>query len=382
MIDRPDNSGTASTLRRTVFDSDIHAAAISVRGLNHYFGEGELRRQVLHNNNLDVREGEIVIMTGPSGSGKTTLLTLIGTLRTVMEGSLEVAGHQLFGANPGQLLQVRRELGFIFQAHNLFESLTAFENVRMAMELFDHKPREMTTRIVDLLSRLGLKDHVHKKPAKMSGGQKQRVAIARGLIHNPRVVLADEPTAALDEATSRDVVTLFQDIARSQGTTIIMVTHDNRILDVADRIVNMVEGRVRSDVLVHEASVIAKFLKQCEVFSRLSAGAITDIADRMKPEKHPPGSEIIHQGEQGDKFYLIRRGTVDVIVNGVEKRATMADGDFFGEAALITGRPRNATVVATSEVHLYALGKQDFQRALEGSATFEEEVRRALFERQ
>jgi len=370
------------TLRMPAIDNGEAPLAIDIRGLNHYFGEGELRRQVLFNNRLEVREGEIVIMTGPSGSGKTTLLTLVGTLRTVMEGSLKVAGHELLAATPGQIRQVRRELGFIFQAHNLFESLSAFENVRMALELFDYSPRDMRERIVQILTRLGLGDHIYKKPGKLSGGQKQRVAVARGLVHNPRVVLADEPTAALDEASSREVVTLFQEIAREQGTTIVLVTHDNRILDVADRIVNMVEGRIRSDVLVEEASAIAVFLKECELFNQLSSSSLTDIADKMVPEKHPAGTEIIRQGDVGDNFYLIRGGEVDVIVDGEDHRGSMGEGEFFGEAALITGNPRNATIRAKTDVVLYALGKDDFREVLDHSATFEEEVRRALFERQ
>ena len=175
-------------------------------------------------------------MTGPSGSGKTTLLTLIGGLRTVQEGSLEVLGHQLRGAGLANLVDVRRELGFIFQAHNLFQSLTAFQNVRMAAELFDFRRQQATAADHRAARRcLGLGHRIHYKPDSLSGGQKQRVAIARALVHRPQLVLADEPTAALDEKSGRDVVTLFQRFTREEQCTIVMVTHDNRILDVADR---------------------------------------------------------------------------------------------------------------------------------------------------
>ena len=218
--------------------------AIRIRGLNHYFGEGDLRKQVLFDNNLEIAPGEIVIMTGPSGSGKTTLLTLIGGLRTVQEGSVEVLGHQLHGAGMGKLVDVRRELGFIFQAHNLFQSLTAFRNVRMAAELFSFSSQQASQRISELLAILGLEQRIHYKPDSLSGGQKQRVAIARALVHRPRLVLADEPTAALDSVNGRMVISLMRDLAKSQGRAVIIVSHDNRILEFADRIVHIEDGRI------------------------------------------------------------------------------------------------------------------------------------------
>ncbi len=358
---------------------------IAVEGLNHYFGEGKLRKQVLFDNRLVVMPGEIVIMTGPSGSGKTTLLTLIGTLRSAQEGSLNVLGQELNGASQAEIVALRRQIGFIFQAHNLFESLTAFQNVRMALELFRFDRRQARTRIEDLLTRLGLGHRIHYRPGSLSGGQKQRVAIARGMIHAPKLILADEPTAALDEKSGREVVTLFQEYAAREKCAILMVTHDNRILDVADRIVNMIDGRIKSDVLVRESSLICEFLSQCPVFARLTPRTLTEVADKMTLERFPAGAVIIRQGDPGDKFYLIRRGTVHVAVreNGASRQvATLSQGDFFGEAALLTGEPRNASVVAEDEVEVYTLGNEDFQAVLKASATFEEELRRALFERQ
>jgi putative ABC transport system ATP-binding protein len=366
-------------------DSNIVAPNVQARGLCHYFGEGELRKQVLFENRIDVAPGEIVIMTGPSGSGKTTLLTLIGTLRSVQEGSLNVLGRELNGASPQEILELRREIGFIFQAHNLFESLSAYQNVKMAMELFDFSQRDMKDRIEAMLTRLGLGQRIHYKPDSLSGGQKQRVAIARGLAHKPKLILADEPTAALDEKSGREVVTVFQELARDEGCTIIMVTHDNRILDVADRIVSMVDGHIKSDVHVLEAAIICEFLKECPVFSQLTPGTLTHVADQMLAEKHKAGAEIIRQGDPGDKFYLIRQGVVSVEVGddaGTRVVADLAQGDYFGEAALITGEPRNATVRAKSDVVLYALAKADFQAVLDASESFGEELRKALFERQ
>jgi len=270
------------TATSSAFVGDLRLPkTVKVKDLNHYFGEGDLRKQALFTNNLEVQRGEIVIMTGPSGSGKTTLLTLIGTLRTVQEGSLEVLGNELQGSNRDLIVSVRRKLGFIFQAHNLFESLTAYQNVSMAAELMGLDPRIAERRIKSLLARLGLGERIHYKPSSLSGGQKQRVAIARALVHKPKLILADEPTAALDEKSGREVVTLFQELARDEGCTTIMVTHDNRILDVADRIVNMVDGHIKSNVVVREASVICDFLKEIPLFDHQTPNTLAMIADQM-----------------------------------------------------------------------------------------------------
>jgi putative ABC transport system ATP-binding protein len=182
-------------------------------------------------------------MTGPSGSGKTTLLSLIGALRSAQEGSLTVLGHELIGLGESQLVEVRRDIGFIFQSHNLFESLTASQNIEMAVELLDNW-REKRKRAVQILTQLGLSHQVDYKPKALSGGQKQRVAIARALVNQPLLILADEPTAALDKKSSREVVTLMQKLAEEQGRTILIVTHDNNILDVADRIINLNDGHL------------------------------------------------------------------------------------------------------------------------------------------
>ena len=359
--------------------------ALRIHDLQHFYGEGELSKQVLFDNHLDVSRGEIVIITGPSGSGKTTLLTLIGGLRTVQQGSLDVLGRQLRGADPSQLVALRREIGFIFQAHNLFESLTSLQNVRMALELFDLGREEANQQATQILTRLGLGYRRIYKPGALSGGQKQRVAIARGLVHKPKLVLADEPTAALDEKSGRDVVTLFQQLVRQERCTILMVTHDNRILDVADRIVNMVDGRIKSNVLVEESSTICEFLRGCSVFADLTPRTLTEVADQMVLEKHSAGSVVIRQGDPGDKFYLIKQGTVDVIVGqGASARtvATLGRGEFFGEVALLTGEPRNANVVTKEASEFYTLDKEHFQAVIAASASFQEELRKALFERQ
>jgi putative ABC transport system ATP-binding protein len=217
---------------------------VSVRNLNHCFGDGSLRKQILFDINLDIRSGEIVIMMGQSGSGKTTLLTLIGALRSVQQGSLRVFNQELCGANELCLKQTRRQIGYVFQAHNLIKSLTACQNVQMAAELRSEiAKQEAWERSKTMLEMVGLGQRVNYYPNQLSGGQKQRVAIARALVGQPRLVLADEPTAALDSRSGRDVVELLQHLAKKQNCAILIVTHDNRILDVAERIFYMEDGQ-------------------------------------------------------------------------------------------------------------------------------------------
>lgn len=360
------------------------APSILAEGLQHYYGLGELRKQVLFDNSLAVYPGEIIIMTGPSGSGKTTLLTLIGTLRRVQEGKLTVLGRPLHQASDTDLIRVRKDIGFIFQAHNLFDSLSATQNVRMALELTEpgSTMKAKTKTAQEMLAAVGLEHRLHHKPKQLSGGQKQRVAIARGLVHRPKLVLADEPTAALDEQSGRTVVELLQKMAKEQQTTIIIVTHDNRILDVADRIVNLVDGQIRSDVLIKEASIISQMLAQCRIFDRVTPRTLAGVADQMIALTIPKGATIIREGDTGDRFYLVRQGRV-AVQRGPESSlvAELSEGDFFGETALLTGQPRNATVVALEETILYALSEPDFKRAMADSASLEEEIRRTVFDR-
>lgn len=223
---------------------------ISIEALNHYYGKGALKKQILFDINLEIFAGEIVIMTGPSGSGKTTLLSLIGGLRSVQSGSLKLLGDELCGAKEKQLVQFRRKIGYIFQAHNLLGFLSARQNVQMSVELNKNtSQQEAITKSETMLREVGLGERLNYYPENLSGGQKQRIAIARALVNQPKLVLADEPTAALDKQSGRDVVELMQRLAKDQGSTILMVTHDNRILDIADRIVSMEDGRLISSDL-------------------------------------------------------------------------------------------------------------------------------------
>lgn len=220
-------------------------ALIDVRNLDFSYGTGELKRQVLRSVNLQLDEGEIVIMTGPSGSGKTTLLTIIGGLRHATEGSVTVMGREMINSNEATKVQVRQNTGYIFQQHNLLKSLTAIQNVMMALELDETvSASERAKRATDMLNAVGLGDKLHSLPDRLSGGQRQRVSIARALVNNPKLVLADEPTASLDKNSGQEAVSILKRLAKEFGSTILLVTHDYRILDTADRVVKLEDGEI------------------------------------------------------------------------------------------------------------------------------------------
>ena len=221
--------------------------AIEVRDLHHWFGSGANRRQVIQGIDCSVAAGEVVLLTGPSGCGKTTLLTLVGALRQVQQGSVRIFGQELCGASRRNRQQLRRRIGMIFQGHNLLRCLSAEQNVQMGADLLPgmgYRARRDQAR--EWLRAVGLGDHLAQLPHDLSGGQKQRVAIARALAAKPQLLLADEPTAALDSQTGREVVDLLKGLARQQGCGVLMVTHDPRILDIADRLLRMEDGRLLS----------------------------------------------------------------------------------------------------------------------------------------
>ena len=223
--------------------------AIQTQALDHFFGEGEARKQAIFDVNLEIERGKLTILMGPSGSGKTTLLTLMGCLRHVQSGSVTLLERELKGAGEAELVRLRRRLGFIFQAHNLHESLTATENVLMGLQVHGKgNAAKQMAAAHHMLRLVGLEDRLDYLPGNLSGGQKQRVAVARALVSNPDVIFADEPTAALDKVSGRNVVDMLKTMGRKRGTTTVMVTHDNRILELADRIITLEEGRVVSDV--------------------------------------------------------------------------------------------------------------------------------------
>ena len=219
--------------------------SVNINGLTHWFGEGKMQRKVLDGVSMNISRGEVVLLTGPSGCGKTTLLTLIGALRQVKKGDLCVLDQQLRGSGRKTRQNIRRKVGMIFQGHNLLRCLTAEQNVQMGADLLEglsYRARRDQAR--EWLRAVGLGKEMSKLPHDLSGGQKQRVAIARALAAHPQLLLADEPTAALDSTTGREVVELLRGLATDHSCSVLIVTHDPRILDVADRLLEMEDGKI------------------------------------------------------------------------------------------------------------------------------------------
>lgn len=416
---------------------------LRIRNVNFTFGSGDTLTRVLKDINLEVMPGELVIMSGPSGSGKTTILTLIGGLRRMQDGEIDIWDAsrgdylRLKGLNESGLVSVRRLIGFIFQRHNLFDSLGATQNVRMSRELFPEGDDD-DSEIRRALEYVGLGAKLHHKPAALSGGQRQRVAVVRALINRPRLVLADEPTAALDASSGLAVVTLLQhlarerdpadlaklvrqpgdpddaarltaaqaallpELARDKGTTSLIVTHDARIMNQADRIVHMERGEIVSNVVVAERLFVAEALRRCGFFAAILPEQQQEIADEVCIGVHPelpvarhapaerlrgrvetfePGQAIIRQGDRVDetsKFYLIRRGTVQIeqVADGQSRVVTrLGPREFFGDRALVEDQPRNATVLAVTPVEVYTIGRPTFQQYMDISKPFIDRIK-------
>ena len=221
-------------------------AVLQVRGVTKTYAQGEAAMKALDGVDLDVRRGELMLLMGPSGSGKTTLLNMIGCIDTPSSGRVIVDGHDVTGRDPDQLAELRaRTLGFIFQTFNLLPVLSAEENVEYPLINIQHIPRaERRQRVAYFLDMVGLARFARHRPNQLSGGQRQRVAIARARAGDPPLVLADEPTAALDAASGLQATELLREVSRERGDTVIVVTHDNRIFHLADRIVHIEDGHI------------------------------------------------------------------------------------------------------------------------------------------
>jgi len=220
---------------------------IDVRNLNFSFSHDAQALPVLKNVTISIQKGEIVIMTGPSGSGKTTFLTIVGGLRQAFDGSVEVLGQQLINSSDQVKVSIRQQTGYIFQQHNLLKSLTAQQNVSMTLEMFNTMTeRERLEHAAQMLKAVGLDDRLDHKPDQLSGGQRQRVSIARALVGQPKIILADEPTASLDKQSGQEAVGILKRLAKESGASILLVTHDYRILDIADRVVELEDGIIRN----------------------------------------------------------------------------------------------------------------------------------------
>ena len=226
-----------------------HDLAARVEDLTKIYGSGNTEVVAVKNASFTVARGDVVALLGPSGSGKSTLLTAVGLINPATSGRIAIAGQPVMDG-PRALVDLRafrrHHLGFVFQKANLIPFLTARQNVQVALEINDVAPREARTRAEELLAYLGLGDRLDNLPYMLSGGQQQRVAIARALANRPGLVLADEPTAALDGRLGRQVMDLFRKVAHEQRAGIIVVTHDHRALDVFDRVFEMEDGLLRA----------------------------------------------------------------------------------------------------------------------------------------
>jgi len=221
--------------------------AIVARRLHKTYGAGDVAYHALRGVDLDVATGELVMMVGPSGSGKTTLLSILGCVLAPTEGEVTLFGLPVTGRGEAELPELRRALiGFVFQGHNLIASASALDNVRTVLALRGTPAGQARDEAIELLDRIGLGDRASSLPAELSGGQRQRVAIARAVAGSPPLLLADEPTAALDAETGRQVMALLVELCRERGVTVVVVTHDERILPLADRVVRIEDGHIVS----------------------------------------------------------------------------------------------------------------------------------------
>lgn len=224
---------------------DSNLEVIRAKGLTKIYREGATEMRALHGVDLEVRARELTLLMGPSGSGKTTLLSILGCILRASDGKLEVLGEDVGALEESELPRIRREaIGFVFQGFNLFPTLRAAENVALALDVRGVRGEVARKRADELLAEVGLGQKARSFPADLSGGQKQRVAIARALAGDPPILLADEPTAALDSTSGRTVIELLQRLAHEHGRAVVMVTHDPRVLSFGDRIIHLEDGRI------------------------------------------------------------------------------------------------------------------------------------------
>lgn len=221
---------------------------LEIKGIKKHFGEGESRVEVLKGIDIGIEKGDICVLLGPSGSGKSTLLNIIGGIDSADEGYISINGEKTAEMNEKQLTLYRRKhLGYVFQMYNLIPNLNIKENIEVGAYLSDH-PLDVD----DLLKTLGLYEHRHKLPNQLSGGQQQRTAIGRAIVKNPDILLCDEPTGALDYNTSKEILKLIEEVNRKYGNTVVMVTHNSAIQQMADRVVKLRDGVVRKDYVNEE----------------------------------------------------------------------------------------------------------------------------------
>jgi putative ABC transport system ATP-binding protein len=283
---------------------------------------------------FEAGEGELVVLLGPSGSGKTTLLSCLGGMMRPTSGSIQLGDESVTGMTPAELGSYRRRrVGFVFQAFNLIPSLSARENVAVPLLVTGTKKRDALARADEMLVRVGLGDRLHHRPSKLSGGQQQRVAVARGLVHGPQLLLADEPTANLDHVQAEGVISLLRGM-RDEGRTIVVSTHDARLVPVADRVVQMAAESGES----HAPPVSVEYVE---------------------------GEVIFDQGDQADLVFVVESGRVEIyhslVDGGEESIRFIEDGGYFGELGSLLGFPRSASARAAGNTRLTAYSPSDFR---------------------
>lgn len=334
---------------------------VETRNLVHAYAEAGAEKEVLHGINIQIEAGTNVFLTGYSGSGKTTLISLIGCLRSVQKGSLQLIGDELNGATSAKLLKMRRQLGYVFQHFNLLDFLTIRQNVQQSLEVqSDYSLGEARRHAESILDQVGLGDRVNAYPAELSGGQKQRVAVARALVHQPKLLIADEPTAALDMATGRDIIELICRLSKKQNSAAIIVTHNLRILDAADEILHMADGRLTTAVAEQISFV----------FPNLDDRHIAELASETACRLYDPNETIIRQGDVADEFFILSKGRVKIVLDNAdgaprEVAQLSRRGAFFGEIGLLSDSARRqANVIASGDAptEVLVINKATFAR--------------------
>jgi putative ABC transport system ATP-binding protein len=331
------------------------AAAIELEKVSYFFGKGKLRKQILYQIDENIAPGEIVILTGPSGSGKTTLLTLIGALRSTQEGSVRVLGKALENASEKELIAARRQIGYIFQTHNLLASLTVRQNIQMAMNISRDKGKksEQQERIRLVLEHVGLAEYIDRLPKQLSGGQKQRVGIARALINRPRIILADEPTASLDKQSGRDVVNLIHNLSREEGAAVIMVTHDNRVLDIADRIVHLEDGHIQS-LSEAVADNTTRLLGLLEKYEPESANYITALSLGLARVACADGKVTEHERQEMKNILhnldVLEHSEVDLVIEFATRQQKFLGDHETVKNSYFTSDQRNVFISSLNAI--------------------------------
>ena len=329
-------------------------AAVVIDELSYAHRQGGHEQEVLRGITLDVRPGELAVLTGPSGSGKSTLLTIIGGLRSASRGSVSVLGREIIGARERALIRLRREIGFIFQQHNLAPALSLAQNIQMGLQVRKaHKDSDAAQRIESIAARVGLAEHLKKVPSQLSGGQQQRAGIARALVGEPKLVLADEPTASLDRASGQLVMDLFGELA-AEGSAIILVTHDKRILDQAVRILNLEDGEL---------------VPMAEQFMRDTSESLKKLMDIDAPRL----GRMLSVGQALAQVALAD-GQVDVQERDAMREALRAQKIFSGGELDLVVDLALAQAQAWSQTAASGEGLQNLQQAVEAVALADEVV--------